>query len=213
MRQSLINLCSQAEGLLELEFANSLTKMPQPLANLNLFPYYGNYLRLTSLEYKILKENGVVNPKKVAFIGSGPMPLTSLVLATHHMKSTMFDNFDNDESANHVVRQLVGSDCGLEKRMKFKTRDVMEVKEEFGEYECIFLAALVGMNKEDEAEIIAHLRQHMKKGGVLLLRSAKGGRAFLYPVVEEPDLNGFELLSIYHPTNVVINSVVLVQKP
>lgn len=70
-----------------------------------------------------------------------------------------------------MARQLVGSDCGLEKIMEFKTRDVMEVKEEFGEYECIFLAALVGMNKEDKTKIIAHLRKYMKKGGVLLARS------------------------------------------
>lgn len=213
MRQNLIILSGQAEGLLELEFATFLTKIPQPLANLNLFPYYGNYLKLASLEYNILKDNGVVNPKKVAFIGSGPMPLTSLVLAMNHMKSTMFDNFDIDESANHVARQLVGSDHELEKRMKFETRDVMEVKEEFKEYECIFLAALVGMNKEDKVKIIVHLRKYMKKGGVLLVRSAKGARAFLYPVVEEDDLNGFELLSIYHPNNDVVNSVVLVQKP
>lgn len=66
-----------------------------------------------------------------------------------------------------MARQLVGSDCGLEKIMEFKTRDVME----FGEYECIFLAALVGMNKEDKTKIIAHLRKYMKKGGVLLARS------------------------------------------
>ncbi|KAM7472819.1 hypothetical protein LguiA_011002 [Lonicera macranthoides] len=213
MRQSLIILCGKAEGLLELEFATFLANIPQPLANLSLFPYYGNYLKLASLEYHILKENGVVNPKKVAFIGFGPMPLTSIVLAMNHMKSTMFDNFDIDESANYVASQLVASDCELQKRMKFETRDVMEVKEEFEEYECIFLAALVGVNKEDKVKIIEHLRKYMKKGGVLLVCSAKGARAFLYPVVEEDDMNGFELLSIYHPNNDVINSVVLVQKP
>lgn len=213
MRQSLIDLCGRAEGLLELEFATFLTQIPHPMDNLNLFPYYGNYAKLANLEYTILSENGVLQPKKVAFVGSGPMPLTSLVLATNHMKYTSFDNFDIDDSANNVARKIVGTDIELEKRMKFKTHDILEVKEELREYDCIFLAALVGLNKESKMKIIAHIEKYMKKGGFLLVRSANGARAFLYPVVEEDDLAGFEVLSIFHPTNDVINSVILLRKP
>ncbi|OAY31902.1 nicotianamine synthase [Manihot esculenta] len=213
MRNNLIVLCGKAESLLELESAIFLNKIPQPLDNLNLFPYYENYVKLANLEYKILSENGVVQPKKVAFVGSGPMPLTSLVMATHHLKATHFDNFDLDEAANDVARQMVASDGELEKRMKFETCDVMEMREKLGEYDCIFLAALVGMSKEEKVKILGHIRKYMKKGGILLVRSANGARAFLYPVVEEPDLVGFEVLSIFHPTNDVINSVVLARKP
>ncbi|KAK9213417.1 hypothetical protein WN943_002805 [Citrus x changshan-huyou] len=213
MRESLIVLCGRAEGLLELEFATFFAKTPQPLNNLNLFPYYGNYVKLADLEYRILDENGVVQPKKVAFVGSGPMPLTSIVMAKNHLKSTHFDNFDIDEAANDVARQIVSSDIEFEKRMKFVTCDIMQVKEKLGEYDCIFLAALVGMSKEDKVKIIKHIRKYMKDGGVLLVRSAKGARAFLYPVVEKHDLLDFELLSVFHPTNEVINSVVLVRKP
>ncbi|XVF70035.1 hypothetical protein PTKIN_Ptkin11bG0129000 [Pterospermum kingtungense] len=212
-RFNVMLLSGRAEGLLELEIATFLSKIPQPLKNLNLFPYYDNYVKLANLEYRILSENGVVQPKKVAFVGSGPMPLTSIVMATHHMKSTHFDNFDIDETANDVARQIVASDCEFEKRMKFLTFDIMEVKEKLGEYDCIFLAALVGMNKEEKFKIIGHIRKYMKAGGFLLVRSANGARAFLYPVVVEDDLPGFELLSIFHPTDEVINSVVLVRKP
>ncbi|KAJ0030497.1 hypothetical protein Pint_14165 [Pistacia integerrima] len=213
MRQSLILLCGRAEGLLELEFASFITKLPQPLNNLNLFPYYGNYVKLANLECTILSQNGVVQPKKVAFVGSGPMPLTSLIMASHHMKSTHFDNFDIDEAANHVARKIVSSDAEFEKRMKFHTCDIMELEEKLGEYDCIFLAALVGMSKEEKVMILGHIRKYMKDGGVLLVRSANGARAFLYPVVEENELMEFEVLSIFHPTNDVINSVVLVRKP
>ncbi|XP_074349234.1 nicotianamine synthase-like [Apium graveolens] len=213
MRQSLIVLCGRAEGLLELEFATFLTKVPHPMDNLDLFPYYGNYVKLANLENTILMENGVLQPKKIAFVGSGPMPLTSFVLATEHMKYTSFDNYDIDESANNVARQLVGTDVDLEKRMKFKTCDILDVKEELKDYDCIFLAALVGMDKDLKVKIIAHIRHYMKEGGFLLVRSANGARAFLYPVVEEDDFSGFEVLSIYHPTDDVVNSVVLVRKP
>ena len=213
MRESLIDLCGRAEGLLELDFSTCLTKIPQPLKNLHLFPYFGNYVKLANLENKILNENGVLQPKRVAFVGSGPMPLTSIIMATHHMKSTHFDNFDIDVTANDVARQIVASDVELEKRMKFVTCDIMQVREKLGDYDCLFLAALVGMSKGEKVKILGHLWKYMKQGGILLVRSAKGARAFLYPVVDERDLVGFEILSIFHPTNDVINSVVLVRKP
>ncbi|KAG6705705.1 hypothetical protein I3843_07G187500 [Carya illinoinensis] len=213
MRKSLIDLCGRAEGLLELEFSTFLSKVPQPLNNLNLFPYYENYVKLANMEHEILIENGVLQPKNVAFVGSGPMPLTSIIMATHHMKSAHFDNFDIDEKANEVASRIVASDAELEKRMKFMTCNIMHVREELGDYDCIFLAALVGMSSEEKVKILGHVRKYMKQGGILLVRSAKGARAFLYPVVEERDLVGFEVLSIFHPTNDVINSVVLVRKP
>lgn len=213
MRENLILLCGHAEGLLELEFATFISKLPLPLNNLDLFPYYNNYVELARLEYRILSDNGVVQPKKVAFVGSGPMPLTSFVMATHHMKSTHFDNYDVDEAANDVARRIVASDNEFEKRMKFVTSDIMEVKEKLMEYDCIFLAALVGMRKDRKLKITEHVRKHMKAGGFLLVRSANGARAFLYPEVDEVDLPGFEVLSVFHPTNEVINSVVVVRKP
>ena len=86
-------------------------------------------------------------------MGSGPTPITSFVLDTHHMKATCFDNFDINEFANNVGRQIE-----LEKRMKFKTRNTMEAKEELGEYDCIFLEALDGMTKEEKMKITGHVR-------------------------------------------------------
>ncbi|RWR90123.1 nicotianamine synthase-like protein [Cinnamomum micranthum f. kanehirae] len=213
MRESLIRQCGQAEGLLELEFSTHLTKLPHPMSHLNLFPYYTNYVKLASMEHQILFESGMMQPKRVAFVGSGPMPLTSIIMATHHMKSTHFINYDVDESANILARQLIAMDDDLEKRMEFKTCDIMDVKEELGSFDCIFLAALVGMSKEEKVGILDHIREYMKGGGILLVRSANGARAFLYPIIEEDDLHGFEVLSIFHPTNDVINSVVLVRKP
>lgn len=213
MRESLIKLCGHAEGLLEFEFSTFIGQIPKPINNLTLFPYYGNYVKLANYENKILKENGVVHAKKVAFVGSGPLPLSSIIMATHHMGSTHFDNFDIDEKANEVASKIVASDVALEKRMKFVTQDIMEVKERLGQYDCIFLAALVGMSREAKVKILGHIRKYMKKEGVLLVRSAKGARAFLYPIVEEHDLVNFEVLTIFHPTDDVINSVVLLRKP
>ncbi|PWA50724.1 nicotianamine synthase, S-adenosyl-L-methionine-dependent methyltransferase [Artemisia annua] len=52
----------------------------------------------------------------------------------------------------------------------------------------------------------------MAPGAILMLRSAHGARAFLYPVVDPNVLHGFNVLSIFHPDDDVINSVVISRK-
>ena len=50
MRESLINLSGRAEGLLELEFSTFISLTPEPMKNVTLFPYYGNYVKLANME-------------------------------------------------------------------------------------------------------------------------------------------------------------------
>ena len=45
-----------------------------------------------------------------------------------------------------------------------------------------------------------------------MLRSAHGALAFLYLVLDPSDLHGFEVLSVFHPANEVISSVVIARK-
>ncbi|XP_021906706.1 nicotianamine synthase-like [Carica papaya] len=215
MRCRLIKLCGKAEGLLESHFSTLIGSQQNPLRHIGLFPYYTNYLKLTNLEFTMLgKEycDGQV-PTKIAFLGSGPLPLTSIILASQHLKTTTFHNYDIDPLANYKAWQLVSSDPDLSKRMFFHTLDVMDLSSQaLEEYEVVFLAALVGMGKEEKTQIIDHLALHMAPGAFLLLRSSHGARAFLYPVVGPHELQGFEVLSVFHPTDEVINSVIVARK-
>lgn len=115
-------------------------------------------------------------------------------------------------SVDVQASNLVSSDPDLKTRMVFHTCDIMKVTEELKQYEVVFLAALVGMEKEEKLRVIEHLSEFMSEGAYLMVRSAHGGRAFLYPVVEDCDLVGFEVLSVFHPTDEVINSVILARK-
>ncbi|KAH9318809.1 hypothetical protein KI387_020578 [Taxus chinensis] len=212
MRSSLICICGEAEGLLERHYAQILGRFPDPLCHVGLFPYYPNYEKLALLEYSMLKGNAVPVPRRLAFVGSGPLPLTSLVLATKHMPSTCFDNYDLDPLANEMARRLVAGRADLARRMAFHSCNVMHVTGQLAEYEVVFLAALVGVEKRDKLAVLRHLAKYMAPGAVLLLRSAHGARGFLYPVVDDEDLEGFEPVSVVHPTDEVINSVVLARK-
>ncbi|GJZ23222.1 nicotianamine synthase, S-adenosyl-L-methionine-dependent methyltransferase [Tanacetum coccineum] len=216
IRSKLIRLCGEAEGLLEAHFSTILGSFKNPLHHLNIFPYYSNYLKLGRLEYDILNKHYSTTtqktPKRVAFVGSGPLPFTSIVLASYHLKDTTFHNYDIDSMANSMASRLVSADHDLSKRMVFHTADIMDVTDDLKNYDVIFLAALVGMNIEDKNKVIQHLAKYMAPGAILMLRSAHGARAFLYPVVDPNALHGFDVLSIFHPDDDVINSVVISRK-
>lgn len=215
MRSKLVRLCGEAEGHLEAHFSTILASFPNPLHHLDVFPYYSNYLKLSRIEYNILNQHYSAQaspPKRVAFVGSGPLPLTSIVLASHHLKDTTFHNYDIDPLANSMASCLVSPDPDLSQRMIFHTTDIMDVTDELKDYDVIFLAALVGMDIDEKVKVVQHLAKYMEPGSILMLRSAHGARAFLYPVVDPEHLQGFEVLSVFHPDDDVVNSVVISRK-
>ncbi|OAY42394.1 nicotianamine synthase [Manihot esculenta] len=212
MRSKLITLCGEAEALLEDHFSTILASFENPLDHLIVFPYYSNYLKLSHLEFTILEQHHPHVPTQVAFVGSGPLPLTSIVLATNHLTSASFHNYDIDPSANSKAFRLVSSHPDLSKRFFFHTTDILNVTNGLKEFDVVFLAALVGMDKEEKIRVIHHLAKYMAHGAILMARSAHGARAFLYPVVDPCDLIGFEVLSVFHPIDEVINSVIIARK-
>ncbi|XP_004494544.1 nicotianamine synthase-like [Cicer arietinum] len=211
-RSHLIRLCGEAEGYLERHYSSILGSYQNPLQHLHIFPYYSNYLKLGLLEFSILSQHSTHVPNKIAFIGSGPLPLTSIVLASNHLPSTTFHNYDIDPLANSSAMHLVSSDPDLSNRMVFHTNDILDVSNDLKDYEVVYLAALVGMDNIEKNRIIDHLGKHMAPGSLLMLRSAHGARAFLYPVVEPSDLRDFEVISVFHPMDEVINSIVISRK-
>lgn len=213
MRSNLIKLCGEAEGLLEVHYSQILGSFEDnPLDHLDIFPYFTNYLKLSLLEFNILNQHTKHVPNNVAFVGSGPLPLTSIVLASNHLTNTTFHNYDINPLANSLASRLTASDVNLSNRMVFHTTDILDVTIDLKDYDVVFLAALVGMDKEEKVRVIGHLAKYMAPGAILMLRSAHGARGFLYPVVDPCDLQGFEVLSVFHPTDEVINSVVIARK-
>ncbi|KAJ1297462.1 hypothetical protein BS78_01G378300, partial [Paspalum vaginatum] len=215
MREELIRLCSDAEGHLEAHYSDLLATFDNPLDHLARFPYFSNYIHLSKLEYDLLvRYVPGLAPSRVAFVGSGPLPFSSLVLAERHLPNTLFDNYDRSAAANDRARKLFRADEDLRARMSFHTADVATLTGELGKYDVVFLAALVGMAAEDKAKVIAHLGTHMADGAALVVRSAHGARGFLYPIVDIEDIRrgGFDVLAVYHPDDEVINSVIIARK-
>ncbi|OEL27844.1 Nicotianamine synthase 9, partial [Dichanthelium oligosanthes] len=216
MRARLIRLCADAEALLEAHYSDLLAAFDNPLDHLAIFPYFNNYILLSQLEHGLLAHHvpGPA-PARVAFVGSGPLPLSSLVLAARHLPAASFDNYDICGEANDRARRLVRADGDLTARMAFRTSDVAHVTRDLASYDVVFLAALVGMAAEEKARVVEHLGRHMAPGAALVVRSAHGARGFLYPVVDPEEIRrgGFDVLAVHHPEGEVINSVIIARKP
>ncbi|RUS24114.1 Nicotianamine synthase [Jimgerdemannia flammicorona] len=215
IRPDLIQLCSRAECLLERHYAQRALAADDTAAALLSFPYYANYKDLVRLEYHLLL--GVSDPAtpilQVAFLGSGPLPLTALILAQDHLPTTRFRAIDMDAAANELAQHLLARlNPGIGRRVHIITADAADVTDTLAECDVVFLAALVGLDREAKRAIVAHLAAYMRPGALLVVRSAHGMRQLLYPVVDDEDLVGFSVLVTAHPGNHVVNSVVIAKK-
>ncbi|RUS22570.1 Nicotianamine synthase [Endogone sp. FLAS-F59071] len=214
LRASLVGYCCEAEGLLERHHAQRALATADITTALRQFPYYNEYQELVRMEYQLLC--GVGDPAAaihhVAFIGSGSMPMTAMILAEHFLE-TRFHAFDIDKEANGLARLIVARlGDQVSKRIRFTDADAEGISEPYAGFDLIYLAALVGKGRKEKQRIIAHLATYMRKGALLLVRSAHGLRKLLYPVVKEEDLAGFRVLVTARPGNDIVNSVIIARK-
>lgn len=225
MRDELARLCSDAEACLEARCSDALAALDAPLDHLRLFPYYDNYARLSELEHALLSRHApdhCLAATRVAFLGSGSLPLSSLLLASRHMGMAV-DSYDRCGAANDRARRLLArakdeDGVGVAARMSFRTAQVEDLTaQELAAYGVVFLAAASVGRAEDKARLIARLGACMAPGAALVVRSALGARGFLCPVVEPADVRrgGFQVLAVHHPGDddeMIVNSVIVARK-
>jgi nicotianamine synthase len=206
--------------MMERDFAQRLGALESEdeiLASLQTFRFIRNYEKLTRLEYHLLLGQERCDPaslRNVAFVGSGPLPLTTLCLVNEFLpQHAVVTNYDIDRESNRIARRWMHALPSLRERVAFQTSDILDVPhEELRRYDVVVLAALVGLAPKMKSRILHHLRLGMKDGSYLLLRSAEGAKAFLYPVVGMGDLREWTVCSVTHPKGEVVNSVIVVTK-
>ncbi|KAF2492306.1 Nicotianamine synthase [Lophium mytilinum] len=205
-------LCSSAEGALERHWAKRMLRFdeklePEPLRS---FPYYSNYVDLCNLECNAIIAVTSHTPKQIAFIGSGPLPLTSFCVADRFLHARIH-NVDRDADAIALSKELA-------KRhgypnMTFAHEDAADCAS-LWEFDVVSVAALVGMSADEKAVILSGVARRMRKGALLCVRSAHSLRALLYPVVAPETLletGMLELVVEIHPWNHVVNSILLLR--
>jgi nicotianamine synthase len=125
-------------------------------------------------------------PLNIAFIGSGPLPLTSLCMLDI-FPAARVHNIDRDLPAL-TISQSLSERLGYADRMSFACTDVStkrsehEGKTAWHEFDVVFLAALVGTDATSKLAILEDLVKKLRSGALIVARSAKGLRTVLYPV-------------------------------
>lgn len=155
------------------------------------FPYLHHYRLLVEAEL------AAVGPvRRVLFVGSGPLPLSPMLLARHGLD---VDAVDRDPSAVAAAEKVVTGP-------RFRIGDVIHQHDLAG-YDLVVVAALV----DDKRRCLEHLAATLAPGAMVLARSAHGMRTLLYPAVELPLPDGFRLVDVVHPPPPVINSIVVAE--
>ncbi len=191
-------ICSKAESLLEEYWARKILAS-KSIDTLLQFPYYDQYVKLANAE--LLNTKG---RKNILFVGSGPLPLSAILLAKEHQVTCL----EKEKKAYGLSFKLVEK-LNLSNKIKIINKDALSF-DDIKDFEVIIIAALAGNSSEEKKEIIEHLSKNVKKGTIFLIRSANGLKRLLYPKVSLEQHRNLSKHKEIKP-NGVINSVIIAE--
>lgn len=207
-------LCGTGEAWLERHWAQRIAASPDPRAELARFPYLDNYRDLVRMELGALAALGRPTPRRVVVLGSGPLPLTGLVLAADHGAEVV--GVDRDPIALQAG-DAVAAATGLQPAVRGLVADLeatltAPLRSELEQADAVVVAALVGADPAAKAAVTARIAEAARPDTLLLVRSAAGLRALLYPEVTPADLPALDVLLEVHPGTDVVNSVLVARR-
>lgn len=201
--------CANAEFLLEEYWANRIVNRESSLKD---FPYYTNYLKLALNEISILQKLFKdLHNRKMLFAGSGPLPLSAILFSFTGLNSSLLDS---SKTAIKTSQSLIESLKVIDKNsFSFIQSGILDT-DNLGDYDFIFLAALVGVSNSEKERILTHIYNQLNSNQYLVVRSAEGSRTLLYNPIDLGLMNqlGFKLVSEFYPTDEVINSTLVFKK-
>ncbi|KAK5660044.1 hypothetical protein OQA88_13513 [Cercophora sp. LCS_1] len=239
--QSLRVICDTAEAALEGYWAKQIVEAAKDpskshpdrvLEHVKQFPYYKNYVELAKFEIHAIMAVANSIPQKIAFFGSGPMPLSSLCLLDW-MKSAdpsigltldgrrdadrpiEVHNIDLDQQAIERSRNLCLALGPKGEGMHFFCDYAGSENQDLSTFDVVYMAALVGRSQELKEDIICKIAKQMKQGAFMVIRSARGMRVCLYPEVDITTKRMMEYLEPCieaHPWGQVVNSVIVARR-
>ncbi|GJJ09705.1 hypothetical protein Clacol_003929 [Clathrus columnatus] len=207
---SLITRAMEAEGYMERYWAGILATADNLQTAMRLFWYWDNYATLTKYELESLKAAGCSTFRRVAFVGSGPLPLTAILIAQEIKSHVVL--YDRDAEANELAIAWVKKLPWGKEQFSFRDADVWDVApDEFMQYDIVWIAASVGANGKEKSGVIKHVRKGMRPGAFLAIRSVEMGCSLLYPEVQHSELGDVDIVRHDDPPQGVVNSVIVLR--
>ncbi|RYP41990.1 hypothetical protein DL767_000621 [Monosporascus sp. MG133] len=229
-------MCSDAEYCLEDHWAKYITAAPstdEAIGRLKSFTYYKNYEDLTRHEICAMLSANPVLPGKVAFIGSGPLPLTSLCFLEALKKRALPGNRADSENVRYPANQsLIPEILNIDRDgaavesasvmcaklgslgdgMKFQCAPAGGEALDLHDFDLVYIAALVGGSQNEKEGLLHSVAAKMREGALIIMRTSWGLRSCLYPEVDmatEEMLQRVEICSVVHPYGSVVNSIIV----
>jgi nicotianamine synthase len=213
--RSLIERAMEAEGCMERYWAKILAADADVDTAMRTFWYWDNYATLTRYELDSLAAAGCQYMDRVAFIGSGPLPLTSILVGQETRGEVVL--YDRDAEANvlaaaWVQKLSVPNTSGPVASYSFRDVDVWaEDHSVFARYDVVWIAAAVGRDGAEKRAIVDHLRRGMRKGTFLAVRSVEMGCSLLYPEIKRAEFANLDIVRHDVPPQGVVNSVMVLR--
>lgn len=198
-------LCSDGEFAMECYWSEQISSK---IKSLDQFPYYQHYQKLVKAEQQLLQKFQRYDQKRMLFVGSGPLPLSALLFAQNFQ--WLATCLDKEHQAYQLGKALIAGQVD-NSNITYIQKDIYQYQN-LHNYDVIILGALVGNNHEQKQEILNHLALHTHPRTQLLVRSAKGLRTLLYPELKLAQINSWKVLAVDHPSDEVINSMVILAK-
>ncbi len=196
---------ASAEYELEKYWTDQILKGKKQLDE---FIYYTNYLKLTSIEWGSLLACKLHKNHNVLFVGSGPLPLTGIILARDYgCKVTLLDI--SEEAVQLSISLL--SIIGLTDKISVVKSDALKYNN-FKDFDVIYLAALAGIADGVKKKVLSKIKSESKADVHLIARSSFGNREILYKPLVETDIDGFKIELEVKPHNDVVNSFLILRK-
>ncbi len=199
-------ICAEGETALETVHAKTIINSNDPWSALEAYPYFTNYLEMLSLELSGIYAISATLGKSAAFIGSGPLPLTAILLAKKY--GLAITCVDRNEHANTLARAVILK-LGLSSRIQFVTADIFAVTAL--PYDHIFLAALVGINADEKKKAVEHIAEISQKTTTLILRTSQDLRTLIYQPIPLDAILPLTKKIILQPLGAVVNSIIIAQ--
>lgn len=188
-------------GIHEAHLAVELLKSGDPWKTLRAFPLYSRYVTLVRKQAEAMH---IQTDSRLAFVGSGPVPITLILLShLYGLRSVGLDSsFQSVELSKKVIECL-----GLGKEIEIVHGNHCHIKERY--WDAVLVSALA----EPKARIFQSLLEILTErgDGIVIFRTYTGMRAVLYEPVQPSDIEGFRIVKVIHPTGRVNNTTVIAE--
>lgn len=182
----------------ERHLARELLESPDPWKQLETFPLYPRYEALVKNQIDAMH---ISSEKRLAFLGSGPVPLSLILLSRYFGIPCV--GIDSDAETVEISRKIIRC-LGLEKKIEIVQGDDATLGDL--NWDVVLVAALA----EPKARIFSQLLNIMadREPSLVVFRTYTGMREMLYKPVQPEDIKGYKIVKAVPPTGRVNNTTV-----